>query len=79
MLASQYLVAYLGLGIPVIGVGFLVDAIDLYSAFVVFAVVIGVLALAGYIARQRARLLHFLPADHRKEPAPVQLIQDNRR
>lgn len=58
VLASFYVFNYLGLGIPIIGVGFLAGVIGLFSAVVVFAAIIGPvgLGLAAFIFYQRNRL-----------------------
>ncbi|MQA12097.1 MAG: MFS transporter [Pseudonocardiaceae bacterium] len=45
VLSALYVPLYVGLGIPVIGVGFLAGIVPLFSAVTVFAVVIGGLAL----------------------------------
>ena len=61
VLASFYVATYLGVGIPIIGVGFLAGGIGLYPAFVAFAIVIAIAAivLAAIIASKRQEVRQF--------------------
>lgn len=74
VLASFYVATYLGVGIPVVGVGFLAGGIGLYPAVVAFALVIALLGLSlvAFIASKRnaVRQLSAKPTEEVSQPSP---------